>query len=123
MRVKGLRGFDNQRHVPEAFANHGFPDRGRREKSRERRSIGADGAVRKEEEPRARAAAQRGSRKLSKSAARPRDSSGGRKSDVGQKLGSKNRSSLRKAARGNDRTRGREASVQGGSEGQCEGCA
>ncbi len=62
MRVEDLRRFDNQRHIPQAFANHGFPHRGGREKCGKWRAIGTDCAIGKEEEPRAPATAQRGSR-------------------------------------------------------------
>src|SRR5258708_31286717 len=67
--------------------------------------MGIDRAIRKEEEPRAPAAAQRGSRKLSKTAARPRDSSGGRKSNIDALLGAKNGGELRQLACGNQGTR------------------
>ena len=102
--VKDLGGFDDQWNVPEAFAHHGFPDGGGGEERRERRAIGADGAIRKEEEPRAPAAAQRGSRKLSKTAARPRNSGTGRKSNIDLLLGAKDRGELRKLAGGNHGT-------------------
>src|SRR6266566_3415147 len=107
MRVKNLRGFDNQRHIRQSFANHGFPDRRRRKQRRQRRAAGIDRAIGKEEEPRASAAAQRGSRKLSKTAARPRDSSGGRKSNIDALFGSKNRGELRQLPLRNYRTRQR----------------
>src|SRR6266700_266620 len=105
MGVKHLRGFDNQGHIPQAFANHGLPQRRRREQRRKRCAFGANGAIGKEEESQAPAAAQRGSRKLSKTAARPRDSSGGRKSNIDALLGAKNGGELRQLACGNHGTR------------------
>src|SRR4029077_18546623 len=98
MSVKDLRRLDNERHVRQAFANHGFPD-GRGGKERGQRRAGrTNRAIGKEEEPRAPAAAQRGSRKLSKTAARPRDSGTGRKSNIDALLGAENRGKLRELA-------------------------
>src|SRR5207245_528428 len=74
--------------------------------------IGADSAIGKEEEPRAPAAAQKGSRKLSKTAARPRDSSCGGESDVDTLLGAKNRGELGELSSGNHGTRERDAVLQ-----------
>src|SRR5260370_23985100 len=112
MSVKDLRGFDNQRHIPQAFANHGLPHRCRGEQDGQRCAISADRAIGKEEEPRAPATAQRGSRKLSKTAARPRDSSCGRKSNVDALLGPKNRGELRQLASRNHGTRKRDSVFQ-----------
>src|SRR6266446_3816019 len=112
MSVKDLRGFDNQRHIPQAFTNHRFPHRRGRKQRRQRRAIGADCAIGKEEEPRAPAAAQRGSGKLSKTAARPRDSRGGRKSNIDALLGSKNRRELRQLTSRNHWTRKRDSIFQ-----------
>src|SRR6267378_3873345 len=112
MRVKNLRRFDNQRHIPQAFANHRFPHGRGRKQGRQRRASGIDRTIGKEEEPRAPAAAQRGSRKLSKTAARPRDSSGGKKSNIDSLLGSKNRGELRKLSGRNQGTRQRDAIFQ-----------
>src|SRR6266705_3093617 len=61
---------------------------------------------------RASAAAQRGSRKLSKTAARPRDSSGGRKSNIDALFESKNREELRQLPLRNYRTRQRDPIFQ-----------
>src|SRR6267378_2854648 len=112
MSVKDLRGFDNQRHIPQAFANHGLPHRCRGEQGGQRCAISADRAIGKEEEPRAPATAQRGSRKLSKTAARPRDSSCGRKSNVDALLGPKNRGELRQLTSRNHGTRKRDSVFQ-----------
>jgi len=78
---------------PQAFANHCFPHRRVASSAAEARD-GHRSHGRKEEEPRAPAAAQRGS-DASKTAARPRDSSCGRKSNIDASLGSKNRGELR----------------------------
>ncbi len=105
MGVKDLRRLDNERHIPQAFANHGLPHCGCGEERRQGRANGINRAIGKEEESRAPAAAQRGSRKLSKTAARPRNSSGGRKSNIDALLGAKNRAELRQLARRNHGTR------------------
>src|SRR6266403_4684218 len=112
MSVKDLRRLDNQRHIGQAFANHRFPYRRGRKKGGQRRAIGTNRAIGKEEEPRAPAAAQRGSRKLSKTAARPRDSRGGRKSNIDVLLGSKNRGELRQLTSRNHWTRKRDSIFQ-----------
>src|SRR5258708_8972782 len=78
MGVHYLRGLDDERHVPKPLAHHGFPNSSCGEKSGQCRALAADAAIREEEEPRAIAAAQRGSGKLSKTAARARDSRSGR---------------------------------------------
>ncbi len=98
MSVKDLRRLDNQRHIGQAFANHRFPYRRRGKEGGQRRAIGTNRAIGKEEEPRTPAAAQRGSRKLSKTAARPRDSGTGRKSNIDALLGAENRGKLRELA-------------------------
>src|SRR6266851_1403010 len=74
--------------------------------------MGIDRTVGKEEEPRAPAAAQRGSRKLSKTAARPRDSSCGRKGNIDSLLGSKNRGELRQLTSRNHGTGKRDSIFQ-----------
>ena len=61
MRVKNLRGFHHQRHIPQSFAHHRFPDSGRSEQRRQAGAVLADSAIGKEEESRASAATQRGS--------------------------------------------------------------
>src|ERR1700687_714427 len=78
--VNYCRGYENKRHFPQPFATHVLPHRRRRKKRGKRRTTGIDRPIGKEEETRAPAAAQRGSGKLSKTAARPRDSSCGGKS-------------------------------------------
>src|SRR5216684_222916 len=98
MGVKDLRRFDNERHVRQAFANHRFPDRRSGKEGGQRRAVGTNRTIGKEEEPRAPTAAQRGRRKLSKTAARPRDSGTGRKSNVDALLGAENRGKLRELA-------------------------
>ena len=112
MSVKDLRGFDNQRHIPQAFTNHCFPHRRGRKQRRQRCAMGIDRTVGKEEEPRAPAATQRGSRQLSKTAARPRDSSCGRKSNIDSLLGSKNRGELRQLTSRNHGTGKRDSIFQ-----------
>src|SRR6267378_2400855 len=98
MGVKNLGRFDNQGHVPQAFADHRFPYRRGGKEGGQRRAVGTNRAIGKEEEPRAPAAAQRGSRKLSKTAARSRDSGTGRKSNVDALLWTENRGKLRELA-------------------------
>src|SRR5206468_11430803 len=98
--------------IPQAFTNHRFPDRRRREKRRQWGAAGIDRAIGKEEESRAPAAAQRGSRKLSKTAARPRDSSCDRKCNINSLLGAKNRSELGQLASGNHGARQRDPVLQ-----------
>ena len=112
MRVKDLCGFDNQRHIPQAFANHRFPHCRSSKQRRQRCAIGINRAIGKEEEPRAPTATQWGSRKLSKTAARPRDSTGGRKSNIDSVLWSKNREELRQLPGRNHRARQRDSVFQ-----------
>src|SRR5439155_1289290 len=98
MSVKNLRRFDNQRHIRQSIAHHRFPYRRGRKQRGQRGAFGANRAVRDEEELRAPAAAQRGRRKLSKTAACPRHSRGGRKSNVNALLGAENGGKLREVA-------------------------
>src|SRR5260370_21438475 len=112
MGVKPLAGPHNKRHIPQAFATHRFQDRRSREKRRQRGAVGIDRTIGKEEESRAPAATQRGSRKLSKTAARPRDSSSGRKCNINSLLGAKNRSELGQLASGNHAARQRDSVLQ-----------
>src|SRR6266481_2013843 len=98
MGVHYLSGLDDERHVPKPLAHHGFPNSSCGEKSGQCRALAADATIREEEEPRAIAAAQRGSGKLSKTAARARDSRSGRKSEIYFVHWSKERGKLRKLA-------------------------
>ena len=112
MGIKNLRRFDNQGHIRQSFTNHGFPYSRGSKKSRQRCAFGADGAIGNEEEPRAPAAAQRGRRKLSKTTARPRNSRGGRKSNVDALFGAENGGKLRELAVRNHRAWQRDAISQ-----------
>src|ERR1700730_3211882 len=82
MRVKNLRGFHHQRHIPQSFAHHRFPQRRRGQQRRQTSAFLADPTIAKEEESRASAATQRGSCDLSNCAARARDSRGGREGEI-----------------------------------------
>ena len=62
MRVKDLRGLDDERHIPEALANHRFPDGGGSQQRGECGGFRVEAAIGKEEEARASAATQRGRR-------------------------------------------------------------
>ena len=95
MRVKYLSGFDDQRHIPKAFLDHRFPDGSGRKQSRQRSATLVNPSIAEEEESRAPAAAQRGSGKPSKTAARPRNSSYGGKRKIDFFYGAKDRAQLR----------------------------
>ena len=112
MGVKHLRRFDDQGHIPQTFANHCFPKSGSREKRGQSCVLRIDLSIREEEESRAPAAAQRGSGKLSKTAARPRDSSCGRKAEIDFLHGAKERAELRQLTRGDDGTWQRDSVFQ-----------
>ncbi len=112
MRVKHLRRLDDQRHVPQSLAHHGFPHCRRRQQRRQRRARCRDGAIGKEEESRGIVAAQRGSGQLSKTATRPRDSRGGRERKVNVMCASKDCGQLRQLLRRNHRTRQRHSVFQ-----------
>ncbi len=62
MRVKHLRGLDDEWQVPQALANHRFPNGGSGQKRGKRAIFRIDAAIGKEEEARTSAATQRGRR-------------------------------------------------------------
>ena len=62
MRVEDLRGFDDERYIPQTFAHHRFPDGGGSQQRGESGIFRVEAAIGKEEEARATAATQRGRR-------------------------------------------------------------
>ena len=62
MRVKDLRGLDDERHIPQTLANHRFPDGGGSQQRGKCGVFRVEAAIGKEEEARASAATQRGRR-------------------------------------------------------------
>ena len=112
VRVKYLRRLDDQGHVPQSVADHGLPYRRCCQQRGKRRAPRRDCAVGKEEESRGIAATQRGSGQLSKTAARPRDSRGGRERKIDVVLLPKNCGKLRQLLRGDERARQRHSVFQ-----------
>ena len=82
MRLENLRGFHNQRQVRQSLLHQAFPGAGGGQQGGQRGAFRPNAAIGKEEEPRAIAATQRGSFTLSQTAARTRDSQGGRERKI-----------------------------------------
>src|SRR5882757_8576380 len=82
MGVESLRGFYDQRHIPQTFAHHGLPQSGGGQQRGNGGPVRAETPVGEEEESRAHVATQRGRCALSDYASRSRDSCFGRNSKV-----------------------------------------
>src|SRR5580704_3499133 len=104
MGLKDLRALDHEGHIGQSLIDQTFPSTRSRQQSRQSGAFRADATVGKEEESRALAATQRGSFALSQTAARTRDSLGGRERKVDGLHGSKFSRERRKLPRTQDRT-------------------